>query len=146
MYLSFCQVLPINNTVPAGFCRVVDMELQNSKDASICAVVDRKLDNQTTSTFGQYLPQLVPFKTLQVGTFAFLVYTHTTVLIRWHSDDGCVEMVVAPTITVYLFPVINIRWEYKNPCSFWCLLIVDVLDRNVMLPCHEHITLAAQHA
>ena len=77
MYLSFCQGLPINNTVPAGFCRWKDIELKNPTDASVCAVVDGKLDNQTTFTFGQYLPQFVPFRPLQVGMFAIPMYIPT---------------------------------------------------------------------
>ena len=76
MYLSFCQVLPISKTDPAGFCREVDEEIGQPKNASVCMVINEKLDNQTTSTFGTYLPRLDPFKALSVGMY-------TCLLIAW---------------------------------------------------------------
>lgn len=76
MYLSFCQVLPISTTEPAGFCRWKDVQIKDPKDASICAVVDGKLDNQTTSTFGTYQPQLVEFRPLQIGMWYIAIEAH----------------------------------------------------------------------
>lgn len=82
MYLSFCQPLPYSNssTEPAGYCRWKDAQFSGRGEASVCAIVDGKLNNQT-STFGIYQPQQVPFKAIGAGMFAFLVHSHTTVLI-----------------------------------------------------------------
>ena len=73
IYLSFCQVLPISKTDPAGFCREVDEEAGLHRNASVCMVINKELGNQTTSTFGTYLPRLDPFKALRVGMYTFLL-------------------------------------------------------------------------
>ena len=72
MYLSFCQVLPISKTDPAGFCREEDEEAGLHRNASMCMVINKELDNQTANTFGTYLPRQDPFKALSVGMYTFL--------------------------------------------------------------------------
>ena len=72
IYLSFCQILPISETDPAGFCRVVGEETHLPKNTSACMVLNGTLDNDTTTTFGTYNPNEQPFQALDIGMYAFL--------------------------------------------------------------------------
>ena len=69
MYLSFCQFLPINESDPAGYCRVIDEEDHHPRNASVCMVINGTLSNETANTFGTYVPQKTPFQKLDVGMY-----------------------------------------------------------------------------
>ena len=69
MYLSFCQLLPITESDPAGYCREIDERIDLPRNASVCMVINGTLSNETANTFGTYDPRAVPFKALDVGMY-----------------------------------------------------------------------------
>lgn len=69
MYLSFCQLLPISESDPAGYCREIDERIDLPRNASVCMVINGKLSNETANTLGTYDPHVAPFKKLEVGMY-----------------------------------------------------------------------------